>query len=140
MPASAVQTKTWFRPKGWFNDRELGIIVNRVLRDDPSKGKNSSCGMSSFVVYWLTLYNKGDMHNRQAITPRRLWAAMKDYDLWPVCLLVLWSQVFTNENPRSMQLVLLASFRRLHRTIILHLHFDPLDSALLVPFLYQSNK
>lgn len=63
MPASAVQTKTWFRPKGWFTDREIAIVVNRVLRDDPSKG---------------------DMHNRQAITPRRLWNAMKDYDLWPL--------------------------------------------------------
>jgi hypothetical protein len=38
MPASAVQTKTWFRPDGWFTDRELTIVVNRVLRDDPSKG------------------------------------------------------------------------------------------------------
>jgi hypothetical protein len=38
MPASAVQTKTWFRPNGWFTDRELTIVVNRVLRDDPSKG------------------------------------------------------------------------------------------------------
>jgi hypothetical protein len=38
MPASAVQTKTWFRPNRWFNDRELSIVVNRVLRDDPSKG------------------------------------------------------------------------------------------------------
>lgn len=38
MPASAVQTKTWFRPHGWFNDREVAIVVNRVLRDDPSKG------------------------------------------------------------------------------------------------------
>ncbi|KAF2420212.1 MFS general substrate transporter [Tothia fuscella] len=68
MPASAVQTKTWFRPKGWFTDRELGIVVNRILRDDPSKG---------------------DMHNRQAITPRRLWAAIKDYDLWPIYALGL---------------------------------------------------
>ncbi|KAF2688130.1 MFS general substrate transporter [Lentithecium fluviatile CBS 122367] len=63
MPASAVQTKTWFRPKGWFTDRELTIVVNRVLRDDP---------------------RKGDMHNRQAITPKRLWSALKDYDLWPI--------------------------------------------------------
>jgi hypothetical protein len=39
MPASAVQTKTWYRPKGWFTDREIGIVVNRVLRDDPTKGK-----------------------------------------------------------------------------------------------------
>ncbi|KAL1851439.1 hypothetical protein VTK73DRAFT_9417 [Phialemonium thermophilum] len=68
MPASAVQTKTWFRPKGWFSDRELAIAVNRVLRDDPSKG---------------------DMHNRQAITPRRLWRSLKDYDLWPLYALGL---------------------------------------------------
>ncbi|KAG7291041.1 hypothetical protein NEMBOFW57_001051 [Staphylotrichum longicolle] len=63
MPASAVQTKSWFRPKGWFSDREVAIVVNRVLRDDPSKG---------------------DMHNREAITPRRLWEVLKDYDLWPM--------------------------------------------------------
>ncbi|TEY70373.1 hypothetical protein BOTCAL_0105g00150 [Botryotinia calthae] len=63
MPASAVQTKAWFRPKGWFTDREISIVVNRVLRDDPSKG---------------------DMHNRQAITPKKLWHAAKDYDLWPL--------------------------------------------------------
>jgi hypothetical protein len=63
MPASAVQTKSWFRPNGWFTDREVGIVVNRVLRDDPSKG---------------------DMHNRQAITLPRLWEALKDYDLWPL--------------------------------------------------------
>lgn len=23
MPASAVETKTWYRPKGWFTDREI---------------------------------------------------------------------------------------------------------------------
>ncbi|KAL1628701.1 hypothetical protein SLS56_005693 [Neofusicoccum ribis] len=63
MPASATQTKTWFRPNGWFTDHELKIAVNRVLRDDPSKG---------------------DMHNRQAITPKLLWKAMCDYDLWPL--------------------------------------------------------
>lgn len=63
MPASAVTTKTWYRPKGWFTDREVGIVVNRVLRDDPSKG---------------------DMHNRRAITPKGLWQAFTDYDLWPV--------------------------------------------------------
>lgn len=39
MPASAVETKTWFRPRGWFTEREVRIVVNRVLRDDPSKGK-----------------------------------------------------------------------------------------------------
>ncbi|EED17183.1 pantothenate transporter, putative [Talaromyces stipitatus ATCC 10500] len=68
MPASAVQTNTWFRPKGWFSDRELSIVVNRILRDDPSKG---------------------DMHNRMAITPKRLWLSLTDYDLWPIYALGL---------------------------------------------------
>ncbi|KAL4965836.1 major facilitator superfamily domain-containing protein [Aspergillus stella-maris] len=68
MPASAVETKTWFRPKGWFTEREVRIVVNRVLRDDPSKG---------------------DMHNRQAITLRRLWDSLSDYDLWPIYALGL---------------------------------------------------
>jgi predicted MFS family arabinose efflux permease len=66
MPASVVQTKTWFRPNGWFSDREVSVAVNRVLRDDPSKG---------------------DMHNRQAITPRRLWNAATDCHLWPIYLI-----------------------------------------------------
>lgn len=68
MPASAVETKTWFRPRGWFTEREVRIVVNRVLRDDPSKG---------------------DMHNRQAITLRGLWNAMSDFDLWPIYILGL---------------------------------------------------
>lgn len=63
MPASAVSTKAWYRPNGWFNDHEVKIVVNRVLRDDPSKG---------------------DIHNRMPITPRRLWKALGEYDLWLV--------------------------------------------------------
>lgn len=37
MPPSPTQTKTWFRPKGWFTEREETILVSRVLRDDPTK-------------------------------------------------------------------------------------------------------
>lgn len=83
MPASAVQTKTWFRPDGWFTDREVAIVVNRVLRDDPSKG---------------------DMHNRQALTPRRLWEALKDYDLWPLYAIGL--VAYVPQHPPSNYLTL----------------------------------
>ncbi|KAK3352882.1 major facilitator superfamily domain-containing protein [Lasiosphaeria hispida] len=73
MPAGPVQTKSWFRgQKGWFNEREEKIIVNRVLREDPSKG---------------------DMHNRQPITPRLLWQSLKDFDLWPLYILGLVFQI-----------------------------------------------
>ncbi|KKY20691.1 putative mfs [Phaeomoniella chlamydospora] len=61
-----TQTKTRFWPKGWFTEREEKIIVNKVLRDDPSKG---------------------DMHNRQAITAKMLWESLKDYDIWPVYII-----------------------------------------------------
>ncbi|OJJ48204.1 hypothetical protein ASPZODRAFT_23860 [Penicilliopsis zonata CBS 506.65] len=76
MPASPTQTKGGFRGKdGWFNEREEKIMVNRVLRDDPSKGS---------------------MHNRQAVTPKLLWEALQDYDMWPIYLLGLtWLIPFT---------------------------------------------
>lgn len=63
MPASPVQTKAKWRPNGWFTEREEKIVVNRILRDDPTKG---------------------DMHNRQPITLKLLWYSLKDYDLWPL--------------------------------------------------------
>ncbi|KAI0537442.1 major facilitator superfamily domain-containing protein [Xylaria digitata] len=84
MPASAVQTKTWFRPNGWFTDREVAIVVNRILRDDPSKG---------------------DMHNRQPITPRILWNCLTDYDLWP--LYFLGFVVYIPQSPPSKYITLI---------------------------------
>ncbi|KAG9311728.1 major facilitator superfamily domain-containing protein [Chiua virens] len=63
MPSSPTQTKTWFRPKGWLTEREEVIIVNKILRDDPTKG---------------------DMHNRESLTPKSFWSAICNYDLWPI--------------------------------------------------------
>ncbi|KAG5370985.1 putative transporter [Yarrowia sp. E02] len=63
MPASAAQTKTRFRKKGWFTDREEKIVVNRVLRDDPYKG---------------------DFNNRQAITFKNIFTCLSDYHMWPI--------------------------------------------------------
>lgn len=62
MPAGPCQTASWFRgKKGWFSEREEKIIVNRVIREDPSKSS---------------------MHNREPVTPKLLWQSLKDYDLW----------------------------------------------------------
>ena len=48
--------------------REEIIIVNRVLRDDPSKS---------------------DMHNRQGLTLKMIWQALCDWRLWPLYILGL---------------------------------------------------
>jgi MFS family permease len=71
LPASPTQTATKFwnpfrGKKGWFNEREEKIMVNRILRDDPSKG---------------------DMHNRQGLSIRMLWECMKDYHMFPIYLI-----------------------------------------------------
>ncbi|GLB39069.1 putative transporter [Lyophyllum shimeji] len=63
MRPSPTQTRTWFCPEGWFNEREEMIAVTRILRDDPTKG---------------------DMHNREGLSLSRLWTAVCDYDLWPL--------------------------------------------------------
>ncbi|KAL2687095.1 hypothetical protein Neosp_004647 [[Neocosmospora] mangrovei] len=63
-----TQTKSWWNKKGWFDEREEIIMVNRILRDDPSKG---------------------DMHNRQAVDFKLLWKSLCDYDLWPMYIIGL---------------------------------------------------
>lgn len=70
MPASVTETHRILRGKlswlygktGWFTEREEKILVNRILRDDPSKG---------------------DMNNRQAVDLKGIWRAVTDVDLWP---------------------------------------------------------
>ncbi|KAF8506810.1 major facilitator superfamily domain-containing protein [Russula emetica] len=66
MPPGPTQTKAWFRPSGWFTEREEIIIVNRVLRDDPSKS---------------------GMHNRQGMTVKMIWHALCDWRMWPLYIL-----------------------------------------------------
>ncbi|GJE86200.1 MFS general substrate transporter [Phanerochaete sordida] len=68
MPPGPTQTKAWYRPKGWFNEREETIIVNRVLRDDPTKS---------------------DMHNRQGLNVKMILSVITDWRLWPLYVLGL---------------------------------------------------
>ncbi|KAJ1038227.1 hypothetical protein NDA10_003323 [Ustilago hordei] len=83
---------------GWFNEREEKILVNRVLRDDPTKG---------------------DMNNREGVSLKGLWAAIREKDLWPVYMLGL--VVFQSYNPPQMYLSL----------ILKQLKFSTLQSNLL---------
>ncbi|KAH8168945.1 major facilitator superfamily protein [Sarocladium implicatum] len=76
MPAGPTETANWFRgKKGWFSDREEEIMVNRIIRDDPSKSS---------------------MHNRERITLRLLWKSLTDFDLWPIYLMGLTSMIPQN--------------------------------------------
>ncbi len=76
MPASITETHkvlrgraAWLHGKtGWFTEREENILVNRLLRDDPSKGT---------------------MNNRQHVSIMGIWAAVKDVDLWPIYIVSL---------------------------------------------------
>lgn len=63
MVPSPVQTKKPWNPRGWFTEREEKIVVNKVLRDDPTKG---------------------DMHNRQGLDFKMLFQAISDWHLWPM--------------------------------------------------------
>ncbi|KAI6046795.1 allantoate permease [Pisolithus marmoratus] len=93
MPASPTQTKTWFRPNGWFTEREEVIMVNRILRDDPTKAIN--------LRYCL----QGDMHNKEGLSLGRLWTAICDYNLWPLYILGLTFGI--PDNPPLTYLTLL---------------------------------
>ena len=69
MPSSPTSTAGWVRgEKGWFTEHEELIMVNRIIREDPSKSS---------------------MHNREPLTPRLLCQSMKDFDLWPIYILGL---------------------------------------------------
>lgn len=63
-----TESKSKYCPQGWFNDREVSIIVNRLLRDDPSKG---------------------DMNHRQGISLREISQALFNFDLWPIYIIGL---------------------------------------------------
>jgi hypothetical protein len=81
------QTKTWWNPKGYYTEREEKIIVNRVLRDDPSKG---------------------GMHNRQPITLPMLWRSLKDWDLWPIYIIGILFEIPTSPPKTYLSLSLKA--------------------------------
>lgn len=72
MPASVTEGAVLFRRKdgsnAWWSTEEEKILVNRILRDDPTKG---------------------DMNNRQAVDMKGIWGALTNIDLWPLYIVSL---------------------------------------------------
>jgi hypothetical protein len=68
LPPSPTQTP------GWFTAHEEKIMVNRILRDDPSKG---------------------DMHNRQALSFQMIKDCLTDWHMYPIYIIGLCWQLPT---------------------------------------------
>lgn len=83
MPASVVDTKAWYRKKGWYTDREEKILVNKVLREDPTKG---------------------DMNNRQPVGLKELFVAFFDIDMLPIYIVRVFGDI--NSSPVTTYLSL----------------------------------
>lgn len=67
MPPSITEPAVAFKRKDgtnkWWTEEEEKILVNRLLRDDPTKG---------------------DLNNRTAVTPKGILKTLLDFDLWPI--------------------------------------------------------
>jgi hypothetical protein len=68
LPPSPTQTR------GWFTVHEEKIMVNRILRDDPSKA---------------------DMHNREALSFKMIKECLSDWHMAPIYILALSFQIPT---------------------------------------------
>jgi len=118
MPAAPTKTASWFRgKKGWFTQREETIIVNRVIREDPSKGT---------------------MHNRQPVTPRLLWTSLKDYDLWPIYIIGLMFQTPMTTPQQYLTLSLQGIGFNTFQTNLLAIPWTALHIILMLVLTYTS--
>ncbi|GJC98546.1 ophD permease for phthalate transporter [Colletotrichum higginsianum] len=89
MPPSVTEPARAFRrPDGtnkWWTEREEKILVNRTLRDDPTKG---------------------DMNNRTAVTFKGLWGALTNYDLWPIFIVGIFAWIPFQPTANYLSLIL----------------------------------
>lgn len=119
MPASAAQTKSWFRKEGWYTDREEKIVVNRVLRDDP---------------------NKGDMNNRQPVSLKELWMSLTDYDLLPIYIVRLFTDIGATPLKNYMTLTLRKLEFSTYKTNALTIPYNVFRTISMVAMGYFSEK
>lgn len=89
MPPSVCEPAFAFRrPDGsnkWWTADEERTLVNRILRDDPTKG---------------------DMNNRTAVTLKGLWQALTNYDLWPIFFVGVFAWIPFQPTANYLSLIL----------------------------------
>ena len=111
MPASVVQTRTWYRKNGWYTEREEKILVNKILRDDPSKG---------------------DMHNREPVGPKELIKSLLDYDIWPIYVVRFLTDIGSSPVSQYMTLTLRKLGFSTFRTNALTIPYNMISIIMLV--------
>lgn len=119
MRPSAVQTKKPWNKKGWFTEEEEKIIVNKILRDDPTKG---------------------DMHNRQGLTPKMLWKALNDWYLWPMYLIGIVAYIPEGTLNSYMTLLLRGMGFNVFHTNLLCIPFNVLKVIVLLSMSWYSER
>ncbi|KAI8665130.1 hypothetical protein NCS56_00948000 [Fusarium sp. Ph1] len=89
MPPSITEPALAFkRPDGtnkWWTEEEEKILVNRLLRDDPTKG---------------------DLNNRTAVTPRGIWQTLSNFDLWPIFIVGIFAWIPFQPTSNYLSLIL----------------------------------
>lgn len=117
MVPSPVQTKRPWNKKGWFTEEEEKIIVNKVLRDDPSKG---------------------DMHNRQGLSFKMLLEALRDWHLWPMYLIGIVAYIPESTLGQYMTLLLREMGFNTFHTNLLCIPYNFLKIVVLLTMTYFS--
>lgn len=117
MPASVVQTRSWFRKNGWYTEREEKILVNKILRDDPSKG---------------------DMNNRQPVGYKELFKAFFDIDMLPIYIVRLLGDIGSSPATTYLSLTLKGLGFSTFKTNMLSIPYNLIGIANMLVVTYLS--
>lgn len=119
MVPSAVQTGKPWNKNGWLTEEEQKIVVNKILRDDPSKG---------------------DMHNRQGLSLKMLFQALCDWHLWPIYLIGICAYIPENTITAYLTLVLRDMGFSTFHTNLLCIPYNFLKIIVLIVVTYFSER